>query len=104
MNLAKNILLSFLLGLFLLVAAYFVAANGHGTFSFAKLVFPYTLLSTMDNNPITGIYVLLALIQFPLYSFVYLKSKRSDISLLALLAIHALFVVLAFMYSGALFV
>ena len=104
MSLAKNILLSFFTGIFLMVAAYFVAANGHGTFSLAKLFFPYTMLSTKENNPISGIYILLALIQFPLYSFVYLKSKRSYISLLVLLAFHALFVVLAFMYSGALFV
>jgi len=68
-----------------------------------SFTFPYTMLSTIRNEPISGIYILFALFQFPLYSLVFLKYKRNKPVLVALLAFHTLFVGLAFKYSGPLF-
>ena len=43
---------------------------GHGNYRLAMILFPYTLLSTTIFNSITLPFIVLALIQFPVYGFV----------------------------------
>ena len=43
------------------------AGAGHGDYRLAMILFPYTLLSTLIFNSITAPFILLAIIQFPLY-------------------------------------
>lgn len=50
--------------LFFVVTA---AGAGHGTYLPAKILFPYTMLSTALFDEVTVPFSLLALVQFPLY-------------------------------------
>ncbi len=43
---------------------------GHGDYFWAKILFPYTMLSTFLFESITAPFILLAIIQFPLYGFI----------------------------------
>jgi hypothetical protein len=56
-----------LIGGISLVIAVMAAGGGHGTYMPAKILFPYTMLSTITMERITSPYVLLAILQFPLY-------------------------------------
>ena len=74
---------------FALIAAVASAGAGHGTFLFAKLLFPYSmLLTTLTADTITRPLVALACVQFPLYGLVAtsLSSRRP---ILGLAALHA---------------
>ena len=63
---------------------------GHGNYFLAKILFPYTMLSTHLNEVITAPYVMLALIQFPVYGFLaWLASLKRK----ALYAIIAIFII-----------
>lgn len=53
--------------LFLGVAS---AGAGHGNYLFAKILFPHTLLSAWVLDSITTPFIVLAVIQFPLYGIV----------------------------------
>ena len=43
------------------------AGAGHGDYFWAKILFPYTMLSTFLFQSITAPFILLAIAQFPLY-------------------------------------
>jgi hypothetical protein len=45
------------------------AGAGHGNYFWAKILFPYTMLSTFLFESITAPFILLAIVQFPLYGF-----------------------------------
>ena len=42
---------------------------GHGDYFIAKLLFPFTMLSTMFVGSITSPFILLAFVQFPIYGW-----------------------------------
>lgn len=46
------------------------AGAGHGDYKLAMILFPYTMLSTTIFDSITPPFILLAIIQFPLYGFI----------------------------------
>ena len=43
------------------------AGAGHGDYILAKILFPYTLLSTRVSGSITALFLGVAVVQFPLY-------------------------------------
>lgn len=94
---------SFLLGLSLLLAAFLVSGAGHGTFALAKMAFPYTMLGTYKNEPIRLPFIVVALLQYPLYGYVWARCGRHQSVLAALVGSHLLAVILAFTFSGSLF-
>jgi hypothetical protein len=64
---------------------------GHGTYLWAKILFPYTMLSTLILESITTPFILLAIIQFPLYGIALgIAGKRHRLShmIIALLVVH----------------
>jgi hypothetical protein len=46
------------------------AGAGHGDYIWAKILFPYTMLSTFLFQSITAPFILLAILQFPLYGLI----------------------------------
>lgn len=46
------------------------AGAGHGDYRLAMILFPYTMLSTTIFDSITTPFILLAIIQFPLYGVI----------------------------------
>jgi hypothetical protein len=66
---------------------------GHGDYVLARILFPYTMLSALLFDVISAPFILLAVLQFPLYGFALGKAaerKRFLLVFLILLAAHAL--------------
>ena len=96
--------LGFALGALVALPCAFLAVTaagaGHGSYLPARLLFPFTMLSTLLYGPFTTPFILAALIQFPLYGLVLgccHRASRLAHGLLALCATHlvAVTVVLA---------
>ena len=83
-----------------LAAAVWSAGAGHGSYSFAKLLFPYTMLLTLAvGGMITLPLVLLAAVQFPVAGLLLDWAKDSENLLPAVIVIclaHFLAVALSF--------
>ena len=76
---------------------------GHGDYFLAKIVFPYTLLSTAAFDRIEPPFMLLTLIQYPAYGVVMgLANVRRRLILSggAPVLVHALTVVAAFAFAN----
>lgn len=81
------------------VLAVMSAGAGHGDYFAAKLLFPFTMLSTHWLGSITDPMIAVALIQFPSYGIVIAIGawKRKDIvAALALVVLHGIGVLLCF--------
>jgi hypothetical protein len=65
------------------------AGAGHGDYRLAMILFPYTLLSTAVFDSITLPFIILAIIQFPLYGIVlaYANEKGRFVSMSILLCV-----------------
>jgi hypothetical protein len=50
------------------IIALIAAAGGHGTYTLAKILFPYSLALTALTGSITAPLIVLALVQYPLYA------------------------------------
>ena|ERR671912_57096 len=73
------------------------AGAGHGDYFWAKILFPFTMLSTFLFQSITAPFILLAIVQFPLYGLTLaLASGRKRLASLAigLAVVHILAAVL----------
>lgn len=53
-----------------IVIATFAAGAGHGSYTPARIIFPFTMMSTVFHENIRGIYLIFGLIQFPIYGLV----------------------------------
>ncbi len=88
--------LGFLVGLLLMPIAATLgvisAGAGHGNYFLAKVLFPFTMLSTFVLGSITAPFILVALAQFPIYGWVVGQSARHKTwtSSLAIALAHAL--------------
>jgi hypothetical protein len=62
---------------------------GHGDYHLAMILFPYTMLSTTIFDSITAPFILLAIIQFPLYGFIlgHANEKGRFVSIFILLCV-----------------
>lgn len=74
-----------------------VSANaGHGTYTVAKLFFPFTfLLTRLSGDVITNLLIVLALAQFPFYGW-FVASFTTARALLVLSLAHAAAALLCF--------
>ena len=55
--------------LFILIAIA-SAGVGHGNYFLAKMLFPYTMLSTIVFDEITAPFLILGIVQFPIYGLI----------------------------------
>jgi hypothetical protein len=72
------------------------AGAGHGSYTIAKILFPYTMLSTVRNESITLGWMLFAVVQYPIYGLIVSAARNRKAGLLALTIFHSLCVILAF--------
>jgi hypothetical protein len=82
------------------------AGAGHGDYFLAKILFPYTLLSTAAFDSIEPPFMFLALIQYPAYGVVIgLANVRRKLILsgAALAVLHGLAVAGAFVFANPYF-
>ncbi len=84
------------------LAGWFSGVAGQGDYLLAKVLFPYTMLSThLTNEVLTNLFVFLAILQFPAYGFFLglasLKRKQFYTFIL-LLASHVTAACLCFLW------
>jgi len=71
---------------------------GHGDYLWARILFPYTMLSTLRVGSITGPFIWLAIVQFPVYGVALGVANKNHKILPAaflLLAIHSVAAIIA---------
>jgi hypothetical protein len=86
--------------LFLVVVA---AGGGHGTYWLAKMLFPWTMMSTAVTKSITQPLIVLGIAQYPLYGIILDLARagsRFKPAALTLLAAHFSALMLAFSISN----
>lgn len=98
-----SIILGFLVTpLFLFLAASSTGA-GYGDYFFAQLLFPYTMLSALLFDSITGPFIVIAFIQYILYGCIIgvaFRSGRENGAVLVIGGIHSAAVILCFFTLG----
>ena len=80
-----------------LILAIGSAGVGHGDYFWAMILFPYTMLSALVFDEITPPFILLAIIQFPLYGIMLAfaaERNRFLLSAIGLAVVHTLAVAL----------
>ena len=85
---------------FCLLFALLFAGGGHGTYFPAKVLFPYTMISALLLGTITVPFILLAIIQFPIYGFALGVANRKGWFVLVagfILFLHLATLILCFM-------
>jgi hypothetical protein len=60
-----------------ILIATFAAGAGHGSYAPARIIFPYTMISTVFHENIRGIYLIFGLIQFPIYGLVIASASNT---------------------------
>jgi len=97
------IMFSVLVQLMACLVTLFCAAAGHGSYIPAMLLFPITMISTYPYGSILKPFIVLAMIQFPVYgiilAFAYYK-KRLQIIGTYLLIFHALAIMVAMLFTN----
>ena len=106
-SLAGSFRIPFVLSLILtpifLLIAFLSAGAGHGGYLFTKILLPFTMLSTVAADQITLPFVLLAILQFPLYGVLLglaNRVKRFRNAILLISVVHSIAVVLCFVFIG----
>jgi multidrug efflux pump subunit AcrB len=95
----KPVLISLLATPFFVLLGFLSAGAGEGNYFLTKILFPFTMLSTVVFDSITDPFILLAIVQFPLYGVVLGvanimgKLRASEVGLLSL---HTIVVALCF--------
>jgi len=92
------ILAGVLIEVILLIVCVFLAGGGHGTYIPMKIFFPYTMLSTINNTSISGAFIIIAIIQYPIYGIIvqYAKSEKLKRTRFAIISvIHIIAMILA---------
>jgi hypothetical protein len=87
----------------LLLAAIASAGAGHGSYLLAKILFPFTMLSTLVFGSIIAPAIGFAVLQFPFYGFILGRANvKGSLRTRAavLLLIHVLAVTACFMLVG----
>lgn len=80
------------------------AGVGHGDYRLAMMLFPYTLLSTAAFDSITPPFILLAIVQFPLYGVLlgYANEQGRLLAMLLLLCVmHGLALTAMFLIANS---
>ena len=67
----KKILVTLLITFLILAFVVLAMGGGHGTFLPAKLCYPYSMIIALKNNQIDALASFLAIIQVPVYAFMY---------------------------------
>ncbi len=99
----EPVIVSTVVGVLALAFAFLFAGAGHGTYLPAKLLFPYTMLSTALLGLIPDALVAIAVVQFPIYGLILgLAAKTHNFGFAARLIaiIHVVFSFLCLLLIG----
>jgi hypothetical protein len=91
---------------FMLLGGLMSAGAGEGNYFLAKILFPYTMLSTAIFHVIKRSFFLMAVVQYPLYGLlagVANLRRKLIICGLALAIVHALTVIASFAFADRYF-
>lgn len=86
--------------------AMLFAGPGHGSYAPARIIFPFTMLSTIFHENIRGVYILLGLIQFPAYGLIASSVKNTKMfkpTIGLLCIIHVVVVIIVFKFHNEYF-
>lgn len=87
----------------LLFVAILFMGGGHGTYIPAMALFPFGLISTILFDRITMPFVVLAIIQYPLYGLIIDKARQANKSKIVwpiLIAVHIILALLLIRMTG----
>ena len=93
-----KILMTLVISLALLFLTIFFAGGGHGTYTPAKIIYPYTMILANFKNEIGVFGMILAIAQVPLYA--YLLFQKSHLKYY-ILGTHFIAVIFAMMTTFA---
>lgn len=87
---SRVILWSFVATFPLLIVSVVLIGGGHGTYFFAKLFFPVSMILSGLENEITKLALTLGFIQFPFYGLIIILfgEKHQKVTALVILALH----------------
>src|SRR5512140_1093205 len=85
----KYLLGSIAVSVIAIILGLFSAGFGEGDYFLSKILFPYTMLSTHLHEVIAGPYIILALLQFPVYGLLagLASLKRKDVYVIAVILV-----------------
>lgn len=93
-------------GLSLIATPFFLLAGlasggaGHGDNMWAKILFPYTMLSTIFFHSITPVFIVVAFAQYPVYGFILSILNENKFVGIAIVAVHTVSAVLCIILIG----
>lgn len=100
----KFLIIGVLLTPVCLLLAIASGGAGHGDYFYAKLLYPYAMLSALIFDSLTIPFILFGVLQFPLYGAVcdlFAAKGRAWTVGAALIIMHALAVALCFLLPGS---
>ena len=92
-----------IVGILLAAIAVFVSGAGHGSYFPMRVFFPFTMFSAFLFGSLTAPFVVIALVQFPLYGFLLGRSYRFDsfrVWLVGVFLAHLLAVTFTFVFHS----
>lgn len=104
---SKPLVVSLIATPLFLLAAVASAGAGHGSYLLAKILFPFTMLSTLVFGSIIAPAIALAVLQFPFYGFILgkanvkgsLRAQAAVFLLIHVLAVAACFILIGDSFS-----
>jgi len=104
---SKPLVVSLIATPLFLLAAVASAGAGHGSYLVAKILFPFTMLSTLVFGSIIAPTIALAVLQFPFYGFILgkanvhgsLPARAAMLLLMHVLAVAACFILIGDSFS-----
>lgn len=97
------VLASIVVGTLALAVTLLFAGSGHGTYLPAKLLFPYTMLSTVSGGSISEVFLVIAVVQFPFYGLILglaAKAHNFGFAVKLITIVHIVSVFLCLMLIG----
>jgi len=97
----KPVIISVILTPVFLFIAVISGGAGHGNYFLAKVLFPFTMLSTYIFHSITGPFLLFTIIQFPIYGIAIGRARRRErrgLTTIWLISIHVIAVLAGFLF------
>ncbi|MEI7489163.1 MAG: hypothetical protein WCJ72_17485 [Chryseobacterium sp.] len=83
----------------LLLLVVFMMGGGHGTYIPTIILFPFGMIGTIFQKSITVPFVVLGLLQFPIYGY-FLDILKNSIYKYLILIFHILFVISVLIFTN----
>jgi hypothetical protein len=81
----------------------FTAGAGHGSYALARILFPFTMLSTVFGSYIGGFYVAIGLLQYLIYGLIVavsLRANRTYKAVATIVVAHVIAIFIVFIWQN----